>query len=197
MLIGPRAAGKTTTVGRRAKTTIKLDDVGRAVAFQAAPDAALRGFDEPVLLDEWQAVPAVLGAVRRAIDEDPSPNRFYLTGSVLADHEHEVYPGTGRIQRIVMYPMTVREQLRATDGPTFFDGLAEGTPLSAPQDPLDLRGYVELAVRGGFPMAALHLDGGARELWLENYVSDLLTRDVEQLGAGRRGPGVDQGRLQA
>ncbi|HEV7758287.1 MAG TPA: DUF4143 domain-containing protein, partial [Acidimicrobiales bacterium] len=30
--------------------------------------AALRGLEEPVLLDEWQVVPEVLGAVKRSVD---------------------------------------------------------------------------------------------------------------------------------
>lgn len=48
------------------------------------PDAALRRQPEPLLLDEWQSVPSVLGAVKRAIDDDPQPGRFLLTGSVRA-----------------------------------------------------------------------------------------------------------------
>ena len=75
MLVGPRACGKTTMASQRAKTVVKLDAETQAAAFVADPDAALRGMAEPVLLDEWQAVPGVLGAARRAIDADPRPNR--------------------------------------------------------------------------------------------------------------------------
>lgn len=50
--------------------------------MQANPDAALRDRAEPLLIDEWQAAPAVLGAVKRAVDVDPRPGRFLLTGSV-------------------------------------------------------------------------------------------------------------------
>lgn len=34
------------------------------------------GTAEPVLLDEWQVVPGVLGAVKRSVDQDPRPGRF-------------------------------------------------------------------------------------------------------------------------
>ena len=37
----------------------------RAAAFRADPDVALAGLAEPVLVDEWQVVPEVLGAVKR------------------------------------------------------------------------------------------------------------------------------------
>ena len=35
---------------------------------------------EPVLLDEWQMVPGVLGAVKRAVDQGSGAGRFLLTG---------------------------------------------------------------------------------------------------------------------
>jgi hypothetical protein len=67
-VIGPRAAGKTTTAEQHARTVVRLDRRAEAVAFEADPDAALRSLEEPVLLDEWQVVPGVLGAVKRAVD---------------------------------------------------------------------------------------------------------------------------------
>ena len=180
LVLGPRASGKTTTLERRAATVVRLDRQAGATAFQADPDVALRGLPEPVLLDEWQRVPGVLGAVRRAVEVDPRPNRFYVTGSVRAESEHEVWPGTGRIVRLTMYPMTVAEQL-GREGPSLFDKLAGGEELTVPKDCPDLRGYVELALRSGFPDASLRLSGRARELWLESYIEDLLSHDVEQL----------------
>jgi predicted AAA+ superfamily ATPase len=181
LILGPRACGKTTTVERRAATTVRLDIEAQAAAFQADPDAALRGLAEPVLLDEWQNAPGVLGAVRRSINEDPRPNRFFVTGSVRAELENEVWAGTGRLVRVDMYPMTMRELERRTDGSTFFDRVADGEELAVPHDPPDLRGYAELALRSGFPMAALLLSGVPRQQWLESYIDDLLTHDVEQI----------------
>jgi len=181
LVIGPRTTGKTTTASRRAQTIVRLDRDAEAAAFEADPDTALRGFSEPVLLDEWQNVPGVLGAVRRAVEANPRPNRFLVTGSVRAELDNEVWPGTGRLVRVAMYPMTVREQLGRTVSRTFFDRVANGDALTVPDDSPDLRGYVELALRGGFPMAALQLAGRARQAWLESYIDDLLTHDVEQL----------------
>jgi hypothetical protein len=64
---------------------------------------------------------------------------------------------------------------------TFFDRLAAGDELVVPRETPDLRGYVELALRSGFPFAALRLTGLPRRAWLESYLDDLLTHDVEQL----------------
>ena len=187
VVVGPRAVGKTTTIGRRARTTVRLDAEAEAAAFRADPDAALRGLEEPVLLDEWQEVPAVFGAVRRAIDDAPLPGRFLLTGSVRAELDADVWPGTGRAVRLSLYPMTVREKLGLVAGSTFFDRLAAGADLVVPTDSPDLRGYVDLALESGFPVPALQ-SGSTRRHILESYLDQLLTRDIERLesGAGRR-----------
>lgn len=188
LVVGPRATGKTTTMDRRAATRVRLDLDPEASAFRADPSAALRGRREPILLDEWQNVPGVLAAVRRAVDADPHPNRFYVTGSVHAEIENQVWPGTGRLVRLEIYPMTVREQLGRIGGPTFFDRVAAEDPLPTPAEPPDLLGYVSLALRSGFPTAALELTGQAREAWLGSYIEDLLSHDVEQFeqASGRR-----------
>lgn len=180
-LAGPRATGKTTTIGRRAATVVRLDREAEAAAFAADPDAALAGLEEPVLLDEWQEVPGVFGAVRRAVEVNPRPNRFFLTGSVRAELEQRTWPGTGRLIRIPMYPMTIREQLGRAGGQAFLDRLSEGRELAAPADVPDLRGYLELALRSGFPTPSLRLSGRPRRAWLESYLDQLLTHDVEQL----------------
>src|SRR5262249_15609305 len=75
-LVGPRASGKTTTVAGHAGSVIGLDQPREAAVVEADPDAALRDRAEPVLIDEWQLVPSVLGAVKRAVDttdELPGP----------------------------------------------------------------------------------------------------------------------------
>ncbi len=188
MVTGPRASGKTTTATRRAATVVQLNAEAQAAAFIADPDAALRGLDEPVLLDEWQEVPGVFGAARRSVDADPKPNRFYLTGSVRAEHDNDVWPGTGRFVRLAIYPMTVRERVGDVSAKAFVDKLADGDALTVPGDTPDLRGYVELAIEGGFPTVALLLSGRSRRMWLASYLEDLLTHDVEGLedAAGKR-----------
>ena len=185
LVVGPRAAGKSTTLRLRAETVVRLDQEAEAAAFNADPDAALRGLREPVLLDEWQNAPSVLGAVKRAVDDDPRPGRFLVTGSVQAELENKVWPGTGRLVRLPMYPMAMREQLGRVEGPSFFDRLAEGHDLTVPSEVPDLRDYLELALQGGFPDPALQLQGRPRRAWLESYIEDLLTHDVEQLEKSR------------
>lgn len=180
LITGPRATGKTTTASRLAKTLVRLDDEDEAAAFAANPDAALRALPEPILLDEWQAVPTVLGAVKRAVDGDFRPGRFLLSGSVRADLQAQTWPGTGRVVPLRMFGLTERELVGRADGPLFLDRLAEGQidRFEIPAEVPDLPGYLALALRGGFPEPALRLDGRARRTWLNGYLAQLLTRDA-------------------
>ncbi|MCY4620591.1 MAG: DUF4143 domain-containing protein [bacterium] len=190
MITGARAAGKTTTALRHAASVVRLDNEREAAPFRADPDAALRDRPEPVLLDEWQECPEVLGALKRAVDTERRPGRFILAGSVHSDVDPALSPGTGRLIRVPMHPLTVREQL-SHRGRLFLDRLLTGDGPEDPGDAPDLRGYAEMALRGGFPEPAVHLPHRIRNRWLADY--------VEQLTHGRpgRGRGPDRSRLSA
>ena len=185
---GPRATGKTTTAQRLTATTVRLDREAEAAAFRADPDVALRGLAEPVLLDEWQEVPGVLGAVKRAVDEDPRPGRYILTGSVRIDLDTQTWPGTGRLVRLPMQGLSAREISGRVGGELFLDRILHADVDSlGPAEPMDLAGYLDLAFRGGFPEAALRLGGSARDAWLDSYVEQMITRDAPAQ-AGSRAP---------
>ena len=185
---GPRATGKTTTAGRRAATVVRLDREAEAAAFRADPDVALRALPEPVLLDEWQEVPGVLGAVKRAVDTDPRPGRYLLTGSVRIDLDAQMWPGTGRLVRLPMHGLSVREISGRVGTPLFLDRLLSANVESlGPGANADLADYLDLALRGGFPEPALRLGGLARQVWLDSYVEQLITRDAPAV-AGTRDP---------
>jgi len=189
LINGPRACGKTTTARQHAASVVRLDQPAQAAAFKADPDAALRGREEPILLDEWQEVPGVLGAVKRAVDDDPRPGRFILTGSVRTDQENEMWPGTGRLIRLRMYGFTERE-LRPegprNHEPGFLDRLTSNNlaGFQPPPQPPDLRDYIDRAVRGGFPAVALASRSDPAN-WIDSYVEQLLTRDSHQVTKGR------------
>jgi predicted AAA+ superfamily ATPase len=184
-IVGPRATGKTTTAARYARTVVRLDREAEAIAFRADPDSALRGLAEPVLLDEWQLVPGVLGAVKRAVDSNPTAGRFLVTGSVRGDIEGQLWPGTGRLTRVPLFGMSVREQLGRIGPAPLLDRLTRGDELLPAIDTPDLRGYVDLLLRSGFPEPALRLSRAAADRWLESYVEHLVTRDAELLERGR------------
>lgn len=177
LLVGPRAAGKTTTAQQRSASVIRLDVPAEAGAFRADPDAILRGAPEPVLLDEWQAVPETFPAVKRAVDAEPRAGRFLLTGSAYGDLEGTTAAGTGRIVRLRLFGMMVREQVGQLAAEPLIDRLARGEAISAPGERLDIRDYLDLALRSGFPEALAISGTAARQRWLDGYVTQIVTRD--------------------
>jgi predicted AAA+ superfamily ATPase len=186
MITGPCGCGKTTTALRHAKSVVRLDDPRQASAFAAAPDAALAAAEPPVLLDEWQEVPEVLGAVKRAVDVTAGPGRYLLTGSVRGRMSGEVWAGTGRVTPVSMFGLTVAETRASADSARFLDRLFEPSALPAAivRDAPDVPGYLDLALRSGFP-AVLSLGARARGVWLDGYVDQLIHRDARSVAAVR------------
>lgn len=185
MVVGPRACGKTTTAARVVKTEVRLDREADATPFRADPDALLRALEAPALIDEWQLVPAVLGALKRTIDLDSSPGRFVLTGSVRADLLDASWAATGRIVRLQQWGLSRREVEGDIEAPSFFDRLrGDVEALLATRGTNDLAGYIDLALAGGFPeMMGLSVEG--RNDWLQSYVDQLILRDAYAMGESR------------
>jgi uncharacterized protein len=185
LIVGPRGAGKTTTAQQRTRSRVRLDVPAEAGAFQADPDGILRGMEEPVLIDEWQAMPEAFPAVKRAVDADGRPGRFLLTGSAYGDIEGATAAGTGRIVRLLLYGMTVREQTGQLARIPLIDRLVRGEQIETPDVRLDLRDYLDRALSSGFPDALELSSAGARQRWLEGYAAQITTRDATGLTSGR------------
>jgi predicted AAA+ superfamily ATPase len=187
LVVGPRACGKTTTTRRQCRSVIRLDVPAQAAVAEADPDAALRDLPEPILIDEWHLVPTILGAVKRAVDDDPRPGRFVLTGSSQADLTTTGWPATGRIVRLTMYPLVGRERHGDPRSPSPIDRLtSDGLDIfdPAPTD-WDLHRYLADALTSGWPEALRTSNDRARHRWLTGYVDHLVTREAPALGVTR------------
>lgn len=181
MLVGPRACGKTTTAARHAATVLRVDTEQGSAALRADPDSALRNRDEPVLIDEWQELPAVMGAVKRAVDVERRPGRFLITGSARSNTDARLWPATGRVVMVPMHPLTVAELLgRPTR--TFVDRVVANEALRGDSPPPELADYLRLALQGGFPEPALELSETGAQLWLASYADQVALRDARSHG---------------
>jgi hypothetical protein len=185
LVVGPRASGKTTSSRRLTIEELRLDRPADAAFVRANPDLALRLRGEPLLLDEWQLVPEVLGAVKRAVDDDPRAARFIITGS--AHLSAAGWPATGRTVRVAMWGLCQRELIGDSEAPPVIDRIVEGGAkvLQTPRDAPDLAQYVAMALRGGFPEAALQSDDELRNRWLTSYVDEIVARDGALVDGGR------------
>ncbi len=179
MIVGPRASGKTTTAARLCNGRLRLDRVEDLTQAKLDPERAIDRA-EPVLIDEWQLAPGVLSAVKRAVDDDFRPGRFVLTGSTQNDITTSGWPATGRVVRVEMWGMTVRE-LRGTTGRAgLLDAIVDGgidAVLDGPTgEPADA--VIDLAFQGSLPQVALAGNDRSRRMLLAAYIDQLISRDV-------------------
>jgi uncharacterized protein len=187
LLTGPRASGKTTTGRRHSTGRLRLDRPGEAAVARADPDAALADGPFPLLIDEWQLVPDVLGAVKRAVDDGPGPGRFLLTGSTQADLTAAGWPATGRLIRVGIHGLAERELESRIAQPPLLDRLLAGglAQIAVPADAPDVRGYLARALRGGFPEVAVMSSDHSRRRWLSSYIDQVVSRDLALVGTVR------------
>lgn len=186
-LEGAKGVGKTLTARRRARTVHALDAPGAVELFAADPQRLVDG-DPPVLLDEWQRVPTSWDLVRRAVDDEPTPGRFLLTGSA-APAGGGTHSGAGRIVRVRMRPLTLAE--RGVDTPTvslreLLDG---GRPPLAGSTTVDVETYASEICRSGLP-GLRGLSGRALRAQLDGYLERIIDRDFAEVGQPLRTAGA-------
>lgn len=186
-LEGPKGVGKTETAKRRARTIRELDDPAQRAIAAADPAQALRG-EKPLLLDEWQRVPAVWDAVRRSVDRNNAPNQYLLTGSA-SPATPPTHSGAGRIVTVRMRPLVLSE--RGVGSPT----VSLTTLLRGRREPVEgkagvaLTDYAREIVASGFP-GMRHLYGRALRAQLNGYLQRIVDRDFEEQERTVRRPEV-------
>lgn len=181
---GAKGVGKTATASQRCASRFDLDDMTIIELLRADPRRLLSA-TKPVLIDEWQRFASSWDLVRRAVDSNPKPSQFLLTGS--ASTETGTHSGAGRIVTIHMRPMTLFE--RGLGRPS----VSLGALLKHKRKHIDgttdfgLSEYADEIVRGGFP-GLRSLSERARKAQLDGYISRIVDREFAELGRVVRNP---------
>jgi uncharacterized protein len=187
---GARQAGKSTLVraiaAQRATEWRDLDLPQDRQAAQEDP-VGFVSFDGLTIIDEIQRVPELLLAIKVAVDTDPRPGRFLLTGSsrLLALRD---LPDTlpGRMETIELWPFSQGEIDRTADG--FVDAAFGHGPDLRHHSEITRADYAERVVRGGLPEAVARSDPRRRGRFHDAYVQSLIDREVRQLVEIERAP---------
>jgi len=184
-LEGPKAVGKTETARRRVKTIHQLDDPAQRAIAEADPARVLSG-TPPLLIDEWQRVPSVWDAVRRAVDQGSPPSQFLLTGSA-SPAAAPTHSGAGRIVTVRMRPLSLAERGLDAPGVSLRDLLAGDRPEVAGRTNVRLDDYVAEVVRSGLPGLRSYR-GRALRAHLDGYLNRIIDTDFEEQGLAVRRP---------
>lgn len=185
-LDGAKGVGKTSTARQRANTQFQLDNPGEMSLLRADP-SRLSTARTPVLVDEWQHWASIWDFVRRAVDEDPSPGRFLLTGSAVPVG-HPVHSGAGRIVARRMRPLSLAERDLVVPTVSLGQMLDPSAPIAiSGESPIGLEQYVDEILASGFP-GIRPLSRRVRSTVLDGYLDAVVQKDFPQQGHPVRAP---------
>ncbi len=160
-ITGPRQSGKSTLC-RDAfprKPYVSLEPPDQRDLARHDPRAFLARFPRGVVIDEVQRAPELLSYVQEAVDRDPTPGRYILTGSQqLGLIEAVTQTLAGRTALLQLLPLNLTEIQRF------------------PKAPADLW---TLIWTGGYPR--IYDRKLPADEWLSSYASTYVERDVRQL----------------
>ena len=182
---GARQVGKSTlvrtVVQSREARMLSLDASATYNAALADPDAFVRQTDGLLVVDEIQRAPALIRAMKDAVDEDRRPGRFLITGSAnlltIAGTQESL---AGRAETVALYGLSQGEISGHRED--FIDRLLGGDAegLGSRAGTLRRQDYLELVCAGSYP-EALTREGRRRNAWFDNYVDRIVTRDARDL----------------
>lgn len=184
---GAKAVGKTATALQRARTVYRLDDDDQRSLIEADRTRLLEG-ERPVLIDEWQRLPASWDIVRREVDKPRTPaGSFLLTGSAAPAPDASTHSGAGRIVSIRMRPLTLAERGVETPSVSLAALLQGGRPAIAGETSVRLADYVNEILASGFPGLRGIAERPLRAQ-LDGYIDRVVEREFPQLGITVRNP---------
>ena len=182
-LLGPRQSGKSSLVRRvfprRAYYT--FDDSTLSQTAESDPVGFIAHLPQEVTLDEVQRVPAVLPAIKMAVDERRRPGQFLVTGSanlLLLPSVGESL--AGRMQIVRLHPLTEAEKERKP-GRLVADLLAGKLQADIRTGRADPSELIERILRGGYPEALRRPRLSRVRQWHRDYLAALIERDARDV----------------
>ncbi|MBQ2661980.1 MAG: ATP-binding protein [Clostridia bacterium] len=189
-IVGPKWCGKTTTAKQFAKSFIEMQDPDkRDMYIQTAkikPSNLLVG-ENPRLIDEWQIAPNLWDAVRVSVDRRNEEGLYILTGSNSIDKTEIMHTGIGRIDTLIMYPMSLYESQESSGtvslGNLFSDphALDDGC-----ESALTIEQLIFAACRGGWPSSLRKKSDKAKLLVARSYFDSLCAEDISNVDGTKR-----------
>ena len=193
IIIGPKWCGKTTTAEKQAKSVLKMQDPDHSKAYLAAADtkpSLLLTGDKPRLIDEWQVAPVLWDAVRTEVDRQNQDGLFILTGSTTIDDSEIKHSGTGRISKLLMYPMSLFES-RESNGKISLGKLfnRKKYTIDGIKSDLSVEQLIFSACRGGWPASLNKKTNKAALFVVSSYFDNVCEIDVSAVDKVSREPG--------
>lgn len=184
---GPKWCGKTWTALNHSNSVVYIGDpqnnFQNRLLAEVDPSIVLAGL-HPRLIDEWQEVPSLWDAVRFEVDKTKNKGQYILTGSSTPKSFGVLHSGTGRIDRIMMRPMSLYES-GDSNGFVSLKMLFDNTLKTTKTDAMTLSKLAYLATRGGWPGALGMNEKQASDI-ARSYLKSILADDVTKIDGVKR-----------
>jgi len=189
-IVGPKWCGKTTTAKQFAKSVIEMQDPDkRDMYIQTAkvkPSNLLVG-ENPRLIDEWQIAPNLWDAVRVSVDRRNEDGLYILTGSNAIDKTEIMHTGTGRIDTLMMYPMSLYESQESNGTVSLAKLFSDPHALDdGCESNLTIDQLIFAACRGGWPSSLQKKSDKAKLLVARSYFDSLCAEDISNVDGVQR-----------
>lgn len=187
---GARQSGKTTLARQitmeQGGRLLTFDDPMTRSAASSDPLSFVEQYPEGLLaIDEIQRVPELVLALKQAVDRDPRPGRFLVTGSAQLLRMPTVQDSlAGRAVGVELFGFTQGELRGNVD--QFIDRAFEGDLFIGREGQLARDEYVDAITRGSYPEATALTSGRMRARWFDGYIRRIVERDAPNISDSRR-----------
>ena len=172
-------SGARQVLQNRSYRLLNLDNAATLQAAQTDPDGFVRQFPEGIVaIDEIQRVPALLRAIKAALDEDRRPGRFIVTGSSnLMNLKGAEESLAGRAETLRLRGFSRGERKGITED---FAANAWNPHPQLPASDFERIDYLRMITESSFPEIA-EATPRRRDRWVQAYVERVLTKDATDL----------------
>ncbi len=189
LVLGARQVGKSTLCASIAAdehraTTFTLDDRATRDAASDDPTGFVAGLPERVVIDEIQRAPDLVLAIKEAVDREPTPGRFLLTGSAnLLTNQRVRDSLAGRAETIRLWPLTQAE-IHGSDL-NLADMLLAGRVPQISGAVVGRDAFVQIVAEGGYPEVR-ERQPSRRAVWFRDYVDAIVERDIRDIASAQK-----------
>lgn len=181
LLIGPRQSGKTTLVTKftnENRPYRSMDDLNTRTIAMSDPMGFIEDIDSAII-DEIHRVPDLILPIKLAVDLDPRPGRFLLTGSANLLTLQGIHDSlAGRLGIVRLLPLA-QSEIYGHEG-SFLDRVFAGQ-LPEIQSTMARSDLKEMLLRGGYPEALDRTDWYRRQQWHLDYIESIVQRDIPDI----------------